>query len=110
MYILPDYPQNTRWMSPEERLLAQVRLSEDAAEADEDCAEDSYVFWFASMAYLHDPFSAWTGFKQAIGDPKVPIFAVMTCSQLLGLSFVNFFPTLTSTLGFNTTVSLLLAA
>ncbi|KZS94139.1 MFS general substrate transporter [Sistotremastrum niveocremeum HHB9708] len=94
MYILPDYPQNTRWMSPEERLLAQVRLSEDAAEADEDCAEDS----------------AWTGFKQAISDPKVPIFAVMTCSQLLGLSFVNFFPTLTSTLGFNTTVSLLLAA
>ena len=29
----------------------------------------------------------------ALKDPKVPIFAVMTCSQLLGLSFVNFFPT-----------------
>lgn len=29
----------------------------------------------------------------ALKDPKVPIFAVMTCSQLLGLGFVNFFPT-----------------
>ena len=29
----------------------------------------------------------------ALKDPKVPIFAVMTCAQLLGLGFVNFFPT-----------------
>ena len=66
----------------------------------------------------------------AIKDPKVPLFAIMTCAQLLGFSFVNFFPTyvpfplydrslLTSnfdrcriagTLGFSTTVTLLLAA
>ncbi|KZT37671.1 MFS general substrate transporter [Sistotremastrum suecicum HHB10207 ss-3] len=94
LYILPDHPHSTRWISPEERHLAQVRLAEDAAEADKDYAEDS----------------AWSGFKQAIFDPKVPIFALMTCSLLLGLSFVNFFPTLTATLGFDTTVSLLLAA
>lgn len=35
----------------------------------------------------------WSGFKLAITDVKVLIFALMTCSQLLGLSFVNFFPT-----------------
>ena len=29
----------------------------------------------------------------AITDPKVLLFMIMTCSQLLGLSFVNFFPT-----------------
>ena len=29
----------------------------------------------------------------ALKDVKVYIFAIMTCSQLLGLSFVNFFPT-----------------
>ncbi|KAI0044270.1 MFS general substrate transporter [Auriscalpium vulgare] len=94
MYLLPDYPHNTRWLSPEELHLAQVRLSEDAGEADEDTHGDS----------------ALQGFLLAIKDPKVSIFAVMTCAQLLGLSFVNFFPTLTSTLGFSTTISLLLAA
>ncbi|KZV75903.1 MFS general substrate transporter [Peniophora sp. CONT] len=94
MYLLPDYPHNTRWLSPAERRLAQVRLSEDAGEADEDTSTDT----------------AWSGFVLAMKDPKVPIMAVMTCAQLLGLSFVNFFPTLTSTLGFSTTISLLLAA
>jgi hypothetical protein len=29
----------------------------------------------------------------ALKDIKTPIFAIMTTSQLLGLSFVNFFPT-----------------
>jgi hypothetical protein len=50
------------------------------------------------------------GLRQALRDPKVLLFAIMACSQLLGLSFGNFFPTLTKTLGFSTTVSLLLAA
>ncbi|THH30870.1 hypothetical protein EUX98_g3336 [Antrodiella citrinella] len=94
IWALPDYPHNTRWLSPAQRRLAQVRLAEDAGEADEDTAMDS----------------AWSGLVQALKDPKVSIFAVMTCAQLLGLSFVNFFPTLTSTLGFSTTISLVLAA
>ncbi|ETW74943.1 major facilitator superfamily [Heterobasidion irregulare TC 32-1] len=94
MYLLPDHPNNTRWLSSAERRLAQVRLSEDVGEADQDTAVDS----------------AWNGFMLAMKDPKVSIMAVMTCSQLLGCSFINFFPTLTATLGFNTTISLLLAA
>ncbi|ELU38587.1 tartrate transporter [Rhizoctonia solani AG-1 IA] len=94
IWLLPDYPHNTRWIKGSQRRLAQARLSEDAAEADEDGANDS----------------AFAGLIMALKDPKVPILAVMTCSQLLGLSFVNFFPTLTATLGYNTTISLLLAA
>ncbi|KAH8115362.1 major facilitator superfamily domain-containing protein [Phellopilus nigrolimitatus] len=89
-----NQPSNTRWLTPTERHLAQVRLAEDAGEADEDRAEDSI----------------WLGLKLAIKDTKVYIFTVMTIAQLLGMSFASFFPTLTSTLGFNTTVSLLLAA
>lgn len=65
----------------------------------------------------------------ALKDLKVYLFAVMTCSQLLGLGFINFFPTsvvfpyisiasislnlvnsIAGTLGFSTTVTLLLAA
>ncbi|PIL33374.1 MFS general substrate transporter [Ganoderma sinense ZZ0214-1] len=94
VFLLPDYPHNTRWLSPAQRRLAQVRLAEDAGEADEDVATES----------------AFTGLIMALKDPKVPIFAVMTCAQLLGLGFVNFFPTIAGTLGFNTTVTLLVAA
>ncbi|KAI0629055.1 MFS general substrate transporter [Trametes polyzona] len=94
IFLLPDYPHNTRWLTPAQRRLAQVRLAEDAGEADEDVSSDS----------------ALKGLIMALKDPKVPIFAVMTCSQLLGLGFVNFFPTIAGTLGFSTTVTLLLAA
>ncbi|KAF9065835.1 major facilitator superfamily domain-containing protein [Rhodocollybia butyracea] len=94
MWLLPDYPVNTRWMSSQERRLAQARLADDAGEADQDTIGDSPL----------------KGLLMAMKDPKVWVFSLMNTAQLLGLSFVNFFPTLTSTLGFNTTVSLLLVA
>ncbi|PCH36647.1 MFS general substrate transporter [Wolfiporia cocos MD-104 SS10] len=77
IFSLPDYPHNTRWLTPAQRRLAQVRLAEDAGEADEDGSHES----------------AFVGLKLALKDPKVPIMAVMCCSQLLGLGFINFFPT-----------------
>ncbi|KAG7451132.1 MFS general substrate transporter [Guyanagaster necrorhizus] len=94
MWLLPDYPRNTRWMSLEERRLAQVRLAEDAGEADKDNNEDSVLF----------------GLKLALKDPRVYAFCLMNVAHTLGLSFTNFFPTLTQTLGFSTTISLLLCA
>ncbi|KAL5512622.1 hypothetical protein ACEPAG_3275 [Sanghuangporus baumii] len=94
LWSLPDLPNNTRWMAPAERQLAQARLAEDTGEADEDLAQDSML----------------RGLKMAITDIRVLIFAIMELSMLLGLSFANFFPTLTSTLGYNTTITLLLAA
>ncbi|KAI0687252.1 MFS general substrate transporter [Earliella scabrosa] len=94
VFLLPDYPHNTRWLSPEQRRLAQVRLAEDAGEADVDVATES----------------ALKGLLMAIKDPKVALFSLMTFGQLLGASFVNFFPTIAATLGFSTTVTLLLTA
>jgi hypothetical protein len=32
MFLLPDFPHNTRWLSAEERELAQRRLAQDASE------------------------------------------------------------------------------
>ncbi|KAI3619082.1 tartrate transporter [Moniliophthora roreri] len=81
------------WTRAELSLGSQC-VADDAGEADKDNESDSL---------LH-------GLKLALADPKVLIFAAMTMSQLLGLSFVNFFPTLAQTLGFNTTISLVLAA
>ncbi|KAJ7261884.1 major facilitator superfamily domain-containing protein [Mycena rebaudengoi] len=94
IWALPDYPHNTRWFSADDRRLAQARLADDAGEADKDDVNDTPI----------------AGLKMAITDPLVLVFAIMTTSQLLGLSFINFFPTLTQTLGFSTTLSLLLAA
>ncbi|KAF8967940.1 MFS transporter [Flammula alnicola] len=94
IWLLPDYPDNTRWISAAERRLARVRLAEDAGEADEDSDNDT----------------AWQGLKLALKEPKVYIFAMISFSELLGMGFINFFPTLTATLGFSTTITLLLAA
>ncbi|KAJ7064314.1 MFS general substrate transporter [Mycena amicta] len=94
VWALPDYPHNTSWITGDERRLAQARLAEDAGEADQDTAQET----------------PWVGLKLALADPLIAVFALMNCAQLLGLSFINFFPTLTATLGFNTTISLLLAA
>ncbi|RPD58876.1 MFS general substrate transporter [Lentinus tigrinus ALCF2SS1-7] len=92
--ILPDYPHNTRWLTPAQRRLAQVRLAEDAGEADEDSKTDS----------------AFHGLIMAVKDPKVPLFAIMSCAGLLGSGFASFFPTIVATLGYSSTVTLLLAA
>ncbi|KAL6310523.1 MFS general substrate transporter [Sparassis latifolia] len=94
IFILPDYPHNTRWLTASQLRLARVRLAEDVGEADEDSAQES----------------AMVGLKLALKDPKVHIFAIMNCAQLLGLGFINFFPTIAKTLGFSTTVTLLLTA
>jgi hypothetical protein len=113
-----------------DRRLAQVRLSEDAGEADKDSLEDSYVLTHYSGTdeeQLNVMNSPVAGFMMAIRDPIVLIFAVMGIAQFLGQSFANFFPTcvassifrgfsdsrshrLTQTLKFDTTITLLLAA
>jgi len=77
-----------------DRQLALARLSEDAGEVDQDNPEDSFV----------------SGLMMAIRDPIVLVFALANLAQVFGLTFVLFFPTLTKTLGFDTTITLLLAA
>ena len=39
--LIDTQPHNTRWIVGTQRRLAQARLSEDAAEADEDGVNDS---------------------------------------------------------------------
>jgi len=114
LWLLPDHPHNTWWFTPAERRLARVRLAEDTGEADEDGVNDRL----------------WRGLKLALQDPKVYIFALYDFCVLLGLGFVQFFPTsvhgkkklagssdifwaiycLTQTMGFSSTITLLLAS
>ncbi|KAK0662347.1 putative transporter C11D3.18C [Lasiodiplodia hormozganensis] len=88
-FILPDFPHNTKWLTPDERQLAQDRIERDTVG-------------------LKGKGSPWDGFKQAAKDPKVWLFAFMQHQHLAANGFKNFFPTVVETLGFNTTITLVL--
>ena len=39
IFILPDFPSTTRWLTPEERALALRRMAEDVGVGDQDETE-----------------------------------------------------------------------
>ncbi|KAG1734636.1 MFS general substrate transporter [Suillus lakei] len=94
MFILPDFPHNTRWLTPEERALAISRLAENGYGKVDELGKRT------TMQGLWDAVSDW----------KVWWFAVAIMFQLVGQSFFIYFPTLCATLGYDTTVTLLLCA
>ncbi|KAJ9657848.1 hypothetical protein H2198_004044 [Neophaeococcomyces mojaviensis] len=95
MVILPDFPHTWRLLSPEMKHVANRRLAVDAAEADVDEP--------GLKSQLH-------GLKLAFTDIKTYILAIAYMCITGAAGFQNFFPTLTATLGYNHTVSLLLVA
>ncbi|KAF9058157.1 sugar transporter [Panaeolus papilionaceus] len=99
IFILPDFPATTRWISDEERRLAMRRMEEDAGVGDEVQTEGEQGH--------QGPFH---GLFLAVTDPWVWWFALMLTSQTVALSFNAYFPTLSATMGFNRTVTLLLCA
>ncbi|KAL0950041.1 hypothetical protein HGRIS_010049 [Hohenbuehelia grisea] len=96
IFILPDFPEtSSRWLSPAEVSLAKRRMAEDAGVGDEQETEDK---------------SHFTGLFQAVTDWRVWWMAFALTSIVISLSFNAFFPTLSATMGFNRTKTLLLCA
>ncbi|KAM0712443.1 hypothetical protein Q7P37_011539 [Cladosporium fusiforme] len=93
-FILPDLPHNSRGFTKEELEVAQLRMTEDVGVADVD-PEDSGTF---------------DGLFMALKDSKVYVMCILFATYVVGLSFNAYFPSLTSTLGFNTTGTLLMSA
>ncbi|GLB33759.1 putative major facilitator superfamily protein [Lyophyllum shimeji] len=93
IFILPDFPANSRWLSPQERALAMRRMEEDVGVGDEEQTENQ-----------------GSGLWLALTDIKVWWLALAMTAQVVALSFNAYFPTLSATLGYNTTVTLLLVA
>lgn len=93
--VLPDFPENWKKLSPEMRSIANRRLAMDAAQSDVDSGDSK---------------RAINGLKLAVKDPKVWVLTLAQHAFIGAGGFQNFFPTLTRTLGFNNTVSLLLVA
>ncbi|KAF7355270.1 MFS general substrate transporter [Mycena sanguinolenta] len=95
IFILPDFPATSKWLTPEERELALLRMAEDVGIGDQDETE------------THGHFG---GLWMALSDWRVWLFAFAMTAQVIALSFNAFFPTLTATLGYSPTVTLLLCA
>jgi len=81
-FILPDYPQTTRWLTEEERHFARWRLRRDI---DEDDA----------------PLSIWGGLKLALADYRLYLFVLLQHLSLLSQTFQYFFPSIVQTLGYD---------
>ncbi|KZT29316.1 MFS general substrate transporter [Neolentinus lepideus HHB14362 ss-1] len=96
IFVLPDFPSTTHgWLSPLEIRLAEKRMEEDVGIGDEDQTE---------------PAGQTAGLIMAMTDWKVWWLALALTSLVVSLSFNAFFPTLSATMGFNSTVTLLLCA
>lgn len=89
VFVLPDDPLQTRWLTEDERKLAHERILADTVGA-------------------RLKTSTFSGVKEAAKDPRVWLFAFMQHMHLAANGFKNFFPTAVETLGFNTTITLVL--
>ncbi|KAF8974309.1 MFS general substrate transporter [Flammula alnicola] len=97
MFVLPDFPTTTSWLTPQERALAIRRMEEDAGVGDENETE---------VGGGHGTAGLW----MAVSDWRVWWIALALTAQVVALSFNAYFPTLSATMGFSTTVTLLLCA
>ncbi|KAI1780774.1 putative MFS transporter [Hypoxylon cercidicola] len=91
VFILPNYPATTPWLTAEERAYAQWRLVRDAGSADEA-----------------DASSVKEGVLLALRDPRLYLFTLLQHCSLLSQTFQYFFPTILQTLGYGSIETLLL--
>ena len=94
IFILPDFPQTSRrFLTEDEQRLACLRMENDVGETREE-----------------DEVSQLAGLRLAFADWRVYFLALALTSMVVGLSFNAFFPTLSATMGYSPTITLLLCA
>ncbi|KAK6365147.1 hypothetical protein LTS17_011625 [Exophiala oligosperma] len=86
VFILPNYPHNTWWITGEERIVAKWRLIDDVGEADDSQTDD---------------VSIWQGFTLAVKDCKTWILVWNHIFLTVGAGIVVFYPSVLGTLGFS---------
>jgi MFS family permease len=94
MFILPSFPHNTRWLTPEERSLAISRLADDGYGRMDGPGKQTTV----------------QGLRDALSDWKVWWFTVAFIVHHIALSYGMYLPTLVATMGYDRTVTLLLTS
>ena len=96
IWILPDFPSTPSvWLLPDEQILAKRRMEEETAAGNE---------------HQGKPARTFSGLSEALVDWRVWWLGVALCLMVVSQSFSNFFPTLSATMGYNATISLVLCA
>lgn len=88
-FVLPDHPTSTWWLKPAERELAQARMDADTVG-------------------LRESAGALAGLKAAVSDGRMWLLCTMQTLHLAACGFNSFFPTVVQSLGFNSTITLVL--
>lgn len=91
IWVLPNFPATTMWLSEEERAFAQWRLTLDAHEQDDKEAT-----------------TLWGGLKLALADYRLYLFVLLQHSSVVSQTFQYFFPSIVKTLGYGRIETLLL--
>jgi hypothetical protein len=91
LFMLPDYPNNTRWLTVEERELAHGRIRRDTVGLEESKGVRAGLF-------------------EALRDPRLYLFGIMQNMHLNATSFNQFFPSVVRALGYSSTITLLLTS
>ncbi|KAG2049772.1 MFS general substrate transporter [Suillus hirtellus] len=96
IWILPDFPSTPSiWLSPDEQILAKQRMKEEVV---------------TRIEYEGKPEENSSGLAEALMDWRVWWLGVALNLIVASLSFSNFFPTLSATMGYSATTSLFLCA
>ncbi|KAH8590537.1 major facilitator superfamily domain-containing protein [Bisporella sp. PMI_857] len=91
-FLLPNWPTNTRWLSPQESEMAQYRVLLSSGGKDEGVG------------------GTWDGLKEAVKDPFTWLFCGMHFSLINAQSFKDFFPSILKTFGFDELTTYLVQA
>jgi MFS family permease len=92
IFILPDYPHTTRWLSPEEQALAVARIQAHSGMQDRKRGRLTY------------------GLKLAVMDYKVWLLALVIITKTSAGAVTSFIPTLVATFDYSRIATLLLIA
>ncbi|KAG1743065.1 MFS general substrate transporter [Suillus lakei] len=96
IWILPDFPSTPSvWLLPDEQTLAKRRMEEEVV---------------AVIEHKSKPEENFSGLVEALMDWRVWWLGVALYLMETSMSFRIFFPTLSATMGYNPTISLLLCA
>ncbi|KAJ5911718.1 uncharacterized protein N7473_001021 [Penicillium subrubescens] len=93
LFVLPDFPSTTKWLSHEEKVVAQGRL---AADAGSDSLLDE------------EKVPITRGLIWAAKDLRTWMFACLQMATTASISYSHFFPTLIKQLGFKNSTTVLL--
>jgi len=93
MCFLPDYPGTTKWLTEDERVVAQGRLAADAG---------------SETLLTEDNVSIWKGVSWAAKDYRVWLLACLQMATTASISYSHFFPTLIQELHFKNRTTVLL--